>query len=85
MMQYHVMMETASSSETSVDIYQTTRRNIPEGSYLHTRRRENLISHPVRLISELSSFEEKETLRPWSDAKRKMFLALRWCITASIF
>jgi hypothetical protein len=39
------MMETVSSSETSVNIYQTTRCSIPEDSRLHTRRRENLKSH----------------------------------------
>jgi hypothetical protein len=38
-------MEAVSSSETSVNIYQTTRRNIPEDSHLHARRRENLKSH----------------------------------------
>jgi uncharacterized membrane protein YGL010W len=41
------MMETASSSETSVNLYQTTRLNIPEDSHLHTRLRENLKSHHV--------------------------------------
>jgi hypothetical protein len=40
-----VMMEAVSSSETSVNIYQTTRHNIPEDSHLHIRRRENLKSH----------------------------------------
>jgi hypothetical protein len=40
-----LMMEAASTSETSVNVYQTTRRNIPEDSYRHTRRRENLKSH----------------------------------------
>jgi hypothetical protein len=35
------MMEAASISETSVNLYQTTRRNIPEASHIHTRRREN--------------------------------------------
>jgi hypothetical protein len=39
------MMEAASTSETSVNIYQTTQRNIPEGSHIHTHRRENLQSH----------------------------------------
>jgi hypothetical protein len=29
-----LMMEAVSSSETSVNIYQTTRRNIPEDSYI---------------------------------------------------
>jgi hypothetical protein len=35
------MMEAASTSETSINFYQTTRRS-PEDSHLHTRRRENL-------------------------------------------
>jgi hypothetical protein len=39
------MMEAASTSETSVNFYQTTRRNNPEDSHLHTRRRENIKSH----------------------------------------
>jgi hypothetical protein len=34
-------MEEASTSETSVNVYQTTRRNNPEDSHLHIRRREN--------------------------------------------
>jgi hypothetical protein len=38
------MMEAVSSSETSVNSYQTTRRNNPEDSHLQTRRRENLKS-----------------------------------------
>jgi hypothetical protein len=33
-----LMMEVVSSSETSVNIYQTTRCNIPEDSHLLTRR-----------------------------------------------
>jgi hypothetical protein len=39
------MMETASTSETSVNFYQTTRRNNPEDSHLHTRRLKNLKSY----------------------------------------
>jgi hypothetical protein len=39
------MMKAVSISETSVNFYQTTRRNITEDSNLHTRRRENLKSH----------------------------------------
>jgi hypothetical protein len=39
------MMEAVSSSETSVNIYQVTRRNIPEANHLHSRLRENLKSH----------------------------------------
>jgi hypothetical protein len=40
-----LMMEAANTSETSVNFYQTTRRNNPEDSHLHTRRRENQKSH----------------------------------------
>jgi hypothetical protein len=39
------MMEAVSTSETSVNFYETTRRNIAEGGHIHTRRRENLKSH----------------------------------------
>jgi hypothetical protein len=38
-------MEAASTSETFVNFYQTTRRYNPEDSHLHIRRRENLRSH----------------------------------------
>jgi hypothetical protein len=38
-------MEAESNSETSVNFYQTTLRNNPEGSHLFTRRRDNLKSH----------------------------------------
>jgi hypothetical protein len=41
------MTEAARASETSVDIYLTTRQYIPEDSELHTRRRENLKSHEL--------------------------------------
>jgi hypothetical protein len=37
-----MMMDAVSISETSVNFYQTTQRNIPEDSHLHTRRRESL-------------------------------------------
>jgi hypothetical protein len=40
-----LMMEAASTSETPVNFYQTTQRNIPEDGHLHSRRRENLKSH----------------------------------------
>jgi hypothetical protein len=39
-----LMMEAASTSETSANFYQTTRHYNPEDSHLHTRRRENLKS-----------------------------------------
>jgi hypothetical protein len=41
-----LMMEAASTSETSVN-YQTTRRDNSEDSHLHTHRHENLKSHRV--------------------------------------
>jgi hypothetical protein len=40
-----LMMEAASTSETTVNFFQTTQRNIQDNSHLHTRRRENLKSH----------------------------------------
>jgi hypothetical protein len=48
------MMVAGSTHETSVIFYQTARRNIPEDSRLHTRRRENLKSHSeTRMINKL--------------------------------
>jgi hypothetical protein len=50
-----LMMEAVSTSKTSVSLYQTTRRNIPEDSHLHTRRRENLKLHQLlKLIDNLA-------------------------------
>jgi hypothetical protein len=40
-----LMMETAKTSETLVNLYQSTRRYNPEDSHLHTHRRENLKSY----------------------------------------
>jgi hypothetical protein len=40
-----LMMEVASTSETLVNFYQTTRRNKPEDSHLRTHHRENLKSY----------------------------------------
>jgi hypothetical protein len=39
-----MVMEAASTSETSVNFCHTTWRNNPEDSHLHARRRENLES-----------------------------------------
>jgi hypothetical protein len=50
-----MMVEAACISETLVNIYQTTRRNIPGDNHLHTRRRENLKSH---LFMEIYTFKE---------------------------
>jgi hypothetical protein len=43
--EFALMMEAVSTSATSVNFYDTTWRNIPENSHIHTRRRENLKSH----------------------------------------
>jgi hypothetical protein len=43
------MMEAVNTSETSVNFYETTRRNIPEDSHLHIRHRENIKSHKMFL------------------------------------
>jgi hypothetical protein len=39
------MMEEASTSETSINFYQTTRYNNPEDNHLYIGHCENLISH----------------------------------------
>jgi hypothetical protein len=39
---FWAMMEAVSTSKTSINFYQTMRRNISEDSRRHTRRRENL-------------------------------------------
>jgi hypothetical protein len=44
-------METASTSETSVNFYLTTRRKDPEDNHLHNRRCENLKSHTFIYLS----------------------------------
>jgi hypothetical protein len=44
-----LMMATVSISETSVNFYEFSRRNIPEDSHIHTRWREELKSHLERL------------------------------------
>jgi hypothetical protein len=41
-----LMVEAVNLSETSVHIYEPTARSIPVDSHLHTRRHENLKSHP---------------------------------------
>jgi hypothetical protein len=44
----NLMMEAASTSETSVSLYESTRRNIPEDSHFHTHRGDYLKSHLVQ-------------------------------------
>jgi hypothetical protein len=48
-----LMIEAVRTSETSV-YSETTWRYIPEGSNLHTRRRENLKSHEILWFSSVS-------------------------------
>jgi hypothetical protein len=46
-----MVIEAASTSEKLVNFYQTTQRNNPEDSHLHTRRRKNLKSHHLLNVS----------------------------------
>jgi hypothetical protein len=52
-------MEAASTSEKSVNFYQTTRRYNPGDSHLHTRRRENLKSYLTGEEHRLGVFENR--------------------------
>jgi hypothetical protein len=61
-----LIMEAASTSETSVNFSQTTRCNNPEDSHLRTRHRENLKSHKTEFHWILSSVE---TLNKHSELK----------------
>jgi hypothetical protein len=45
-----LMMEAASTSEMSVNIYQTAWLHNPEVSHLHTRRRDNLKYHTISFV-----------------------------------
>jgi hypothetical protein len=59
-----LMIEAVSTYETSVNFFQTTRRNIPEDSHLHIRRRENLKSHHRHSSClTLQSRKERERVR----------------------
>jgi hypothetical protein len=49
-----LMTEALSISETSVNFYQTTWRNNPKDSHLHTRRRGNLKSHGINLVTKIN-------------------------------
>jgi hypothetical protein len=48
------MKEAASTSETPVNFYHTTRLSDPEDSHLHTRRRENLKSQLFTLFHRMN-------------------------------
>jgi hypothetical protein len=47
------LMEEVRTSETSVNVYMITRRNIQKDSQLHTRRGETLKSHGFCFITAL--------------------------------
>jgi hypothetical protein len=49
-----LMIEAVQTSETSVNSYQSTRRCNPEGSHLHSHRRENLKSYLVLHVPQIS-------------------------------
>jgi hypothetical protein len=53
------------TSETSVSFHDTTRRNVPEDSYILTRRRENLKSRLGNLHREVSYDQEKVYNYKW--------------------
>jgi hypothetical protein len=65
-----LMMEAVSTSETSVNFYQTTRHNNPEVSHLHARCRENLKSH-LSPKSRLVLIKKLETLRGPGKKRRR--------------
>jgi hypothetical protein len=55
-----LMMEAVQTSETSVNLHESTRRNNPENSHLHTHLRENLKSRGLQNILENSKAEAGE-------------------------
>jgi hypothetical protein len=62
-----LMMEAASTSETSVNFYQATRHNNKEDSHLQTRHRENLksdneIVYYINIMIKYSRFQKKKQL-----------------------
>jgi hypothetical protein len=58
-----LMVEAASTSETSANLYQTARCNNPGDSHLHARRRENLKSHSASILNlHLNLKNDKEVL-----------------------
>jgi hypothetical protein len=86
-------MGTVCTSETSVHFNVITRRYIPEDSKLHTRRRENLISHKWKVVQTL--FLVTVLLRRWYSAvedipppSQPRFMETEvslWCLDADNF
>jgi hypothetical protein len=50
-----LMMEEISTSETSVNFYETAGRNIPTGCHLHACRRENLKSQ-IEILLKIETY-----------------------------
>jgi hypothetical protein len=71
-----LMMEAVSTSQTSANFYQTTRRNIPEDSHLHIRRRKKLKSHKHSLVVVrlLAQRIEEILKRQWQGGVSEMVL-----------
>jgi hypothetical protein len=67
------MMEAVSISKTSVNLYETTRRNVPENSHLHTRHCENLKTHTV-----MTSFIVWSLHQIWSRWSNKIWM--KWSV-----
>jgi hypothetical protein len=61
------MMETASTSETLVNVYQTTRRYNPEDSHLRIHRRENFKSY-LTIFKFLYLTRESPLLLRWQNS-----------------
>jgi hypothetical protein len=79
------MMKAVSTSETSVNFYQTARRNMPEDNHLHTRRRENLKSHRKKHVYFFElTFHFWISIQNWH-LKRNMVIPPNFCILFFLF
>jgi hypothetical protein len=73
-----LMIEAVRTSETSVNLNVTTRRYIPEGSNLHTRRRENLKSHTSYMLHKEDAIHENKNTRLLLTFSATFFCDLRF-------
>lgn len=55
------MKQSVNTSETSVSLYQTTRRNIPEDGHLRSNSHENLKYHQSNLLSRVEKLSFAKT------------------------
>jgi hypothetical protein len=58
-LRHQLIMEAASTSETSVNLYQTVRRKIPKDSHFHTRRHGNMVTWNVTQLQVSSTSDSK--------------------------